>query len=1111
MAGWIYGNPRLIQLSPSFEPMKFNTSLLFFIAGLGLISLGRLPYRLAAVFGFFVLLGAMATLAQYLLGIDLGIDTFFMDPYVQKRASFPGRFSINTGIAFALTGIAIILSSFSDEDGNQIFSRLIAAAGGLLMAITVPSLLGYLTGREEHFIWGAAAGMAFHTALAFFLLGVCVLHFVATQRKIDILWMPFPLFFALVALTLSFWQAAENDHRRNLQTIVENQARSISHNTQIYLDGAFEAINRMARRWELEKGTPRPRWEEDAQSYLKSYPVLLALSWANSDLRLQWLASLKHLKPMPNFNVAFDEGRRAAIEAAIRNHKPESTNMLELAQGGRGFLSYNPLYYDGSFRGLLISSFAIEDLFDTLISTENTKSFRIKALENNTTIFDSNPSASQGEGLLSATADIFFRGKKWVLSISPRPAFIEQNYSQIPRLTLYFGLAISLLISLTLHFGMLQQLARRKLRHSSDQIAYFVKHIPVAFAVCDKHMRYLMVSDRWYEEFKLKQKSIIGLSHFDVFYNSPGRWREILDSCLKSGNSSESEDRITLASGRIMWMKWIVRPWHESNGQIGGLIMATEIITERKNAEEALRAAKEIADAANKAKSDFLADMSHEIRTPMNAIIGMNRMLLQTNLDRSQQRYASTVAHSAEGLMQIISDILDLGKIEAGKTTLENIPFNLRSLCVTISDFFKLQLEVTAETSSRRDVLFELDYSSACPDWFKGDALRIRQVLYNLCGNAIKFTREGRIILTISAQNLTSEDATIYFSVRDTGVGIPADKIDAIFEKFDQADNSITRRYGGTGLGLSISNSLVHLMGGSISVTSTEGLGSDFSFTLLLPLSQPVESLPQIFTDNMLVSRYKNLSVLIAEDHLPNQEILSNILQRQGVQTTLAVDGVEALEHLRRQDFDLIIMDCKMPRMNGFEATAWIRKMSQPEKSSVPIIALTANALAGDREQCLKAGMNDYMTKPIMEGALLEMLYKWLPPEKEKKFKSAQSYLPDIALEGPIDLMMMNETSAVLGARFESALSEFMAETDASLKSIEQAAAISDFKSISDIAHNVKSSAQQFGARKLGFHAEKIQHLSEQPDVNLLQVSDLLVQSQADFKVFKDIIKARKN
>ena len=372
-------------------------------------------------------------------------------------------------------------------------------------------------------------------------------------------------------------------------------------------------------------------------------------------------------------------------------------------------------------------------------------------------------------------------------------------------------------------------------------------------------------------------------------------------------------------------------------------------------------------DASN-AKTDFLANMSHEIRTPMNGIIGIAQVLEKTDLDEVQREHVRTIRNSGSTLVELINDILDFSKIEAGKVELELINFDLHKL---LQDVFSLYQSICQE----KGVSTILDYQPSLPDYFYGDSLRLKQIVMNLVSNAIKFTDQGHIKIAISATEQTEQVCKLRIAIEDTGIGIAESEKLNLFESFTQADTSTTRKYGGTGLGLAIVRALVELMGGKVWIDSKEGEGTTFFIDLTLSIGEKEETAENY--DDLAIEGGQVLSgrVLLVEDIELNQIVAESLLVECGLEVVIAGDGIEALEEMKNGRFDLILMDCQMPRMGGVEASRHIRKDFSKD---IPIIALTADVFDDNREQCLDAGMNDFLTKPYEFEDLYKVLIKWL-------------------------------------------------------------------------------------------------------------------------------------
>jgi len=397
-----------------------------------------------------------------------------------------------------------------------------------------------------------------------------------------------------------------------------------------------------------------------------------------------------------------------------------------------------------------------------------------------------------------------------------------------------------------------------------------------------------------------------------------------------------------------------------------------------------LREANARLEEISRLKSDFLANMSHELRTPMNAIIGFSELLSETPLAEEQLDYTRTIAQSAASLLSLINDILDLAKIEAGKLELERLPFNLAEVVDNVAAMFKIP-------AREKGVVFTCKIDSRIPKRVMGDSNRLRQVLINLSGNAMKFTEQGGIDIKVDYEREAAGQIVSRFSVHDSGIGIPADRVEAIFEKFTQADGSTTRKYGGTGLGLAICLQLVELMGGRLAVESEVGKGSTFYF--VIPLEEaPAEIIS--LQEHKEAGRGKALSggrILLVEDNAVNQRLASILITRQGYEVEVASDGAESLEHLRHQTFDLVLMDVQMPNMDGMEATRRIREIEADPalrqeyvglralKEPLAIVGLTAHARKEDETACYAAGMNGFLTKPIIKAKLALILNEMMP------------------------------------------------------------------------------------------------------------------------------------
>jgi PAS domain S-box-containing protein len=433
------------------------------------------------------------------------------------------------------------------------------------------------------------------------------------------------------------------------------------------------------------------------------------------------------------------------------------------------------------------------------------------------------------------------------------------------------------------------------------------------------------------------------------------------------GENIDTDERVLLnAKGeKIPILKTIVKT------KLGGadcLVESFVDLSSKKQTEAALRSARDDAERASRAKTEFLANMSHEIRTPMNGVLGLADLLMDTNLTVDQLPLVRDIIFSADSLLAVINNILDISRIEASELRLDLVKFDLVAL---VSDTLRLMEPLAAKRGNELRIRYESDF----PPMLKGDPVRFRQVLVNLLGNAVKFTKDGLVELVLHGVPEGSSEYRVNVWVRDGGIGIPADKIGLIFDKFSQADSSTTRKYGGTGLGLPITRELVRLMGGEIEVTSQMGEGSEFScYMRLEAVSDEAKTLETAEELHHMAADFGHVSLLLVEDNRVNRVVFSRMLERFGCQITTAENGQEAVDLLEKSSFDLVLMDCSMPVMDGFEATLEIRSRL---KLAVPIVAITAHAMQGDDARCYAAGMNGYLTKPMKRGQLAAVLNEY--------------------------------------------------------------------------------------------------------------------------------------
>ncbi|MEQ8188555.1 MAG: histidine kinase N-terminal 7TM domain-containing protein [Candidatus Eremiobacterota bacterium] len=557
---------------------------------------------------------------------------------------------------------------------------------------------------------------------------------------------------------------------------------------------------------------------------------------------------------------------------------------------------------------------------------------------------------------------------------------------------------------------------------------------------------------------------------FNEIFN---RWPDIL--ALEKTDSIKKEVRFQ-ERNLYKYYDLLISPLKSKESSFTGKLIVMRNITERKAFEEELHKAKEEAESASRAKSLFLANMSHEIRTPLNGITGMLHLLINTDLTEEQKEYTETAKKSSEILLCIINDILDFSKIEAGKLDLENISFDLDILIKDVTDIIFF-------AGKQKNLDCRYTISSDVPLFLKGDPVRVKQILFNLLGNAVKFTRRGEILLKAGKEMEDDKTVTLHFSIKDTGCGIAEEKQHLLFKSFNQIDKSHSRTFGGTGLGLAISNNLCEMMGGKAGIKSKEEEGSEFWFTIKcekdLMRKEKIDSTSAIYSMGETYSQknYKRHSdkILIVEDNIINQKVLMSLLNKNGYTNVASVyNGYDAIEFLSKKACDLVIMDCQMPGLDGYETVNLIREPYSPViNRNIPVIAMTASAMKGDREKCIDAGMNDYMTKPVKVELLMGIIEKWLSGREDIKIIE-KSPVPEEKYEiFNHKALVENLTNDEMVAK--NAVRLFIEDTAKTLNNLKEALKKNDMNSVKSLAHVLKGSSAMIYAEVLSSYAKELE------------------------------------
>ncbi len=973
MIGWWMQAPLLVQISPGLAPMQATTAFGFilFASCVFFLSAGlkheRPRYELYLSIAL-VIWGGI-NLLQHMLGINTGIDQLFAKPFVTDRSPAPGRMSVMTSLMFFISGISLMLGSMRFK--RDLIELPIIFLAAFVAGATGQVLFSYVMDIPPVIWLGQRfSEMAIHTALGFFILSSSII----MQRfrcgrasyREAFRWMWIPALSGCLFAVVSVYVGLETKATQNRERVAELRTDAMADLISVQMWELEQALSRMSERVAGLNADQYPLWEADAVHYLKDFPSLVYLHaidkqdnvrWSHpEDLDRQYASVSAHLP------VSFPDGGTCMAEVLPMSLAPDQLclYLFETARGKAGQADV-VLCAVVNWRQL------VNSLVETFEEAEGQTDFYIE-LEP-TGRFD----YSLESGLVANSVPI---GEGWQCMVSLDPRTLGLG-TRTHTLFLVGGVIVSLILAYLVHSIQLNSYRLKQLQEAQwlqarqkARLEAFVMHAPAAVAMFDREMRYMAASVRWMKDFELEGVPIIGKGHYEIFPNISDEWKKIHRRCM--GGHVEFNDRDCWRPpgwDHDQYLRWEVRPWREPDGTIGGIMMFTSDITTDVEREIEIDRMRKLADQANRLKSEFLANMSHEIRTPMNGVVGMTSLLQGTSLNNEQKECVDVIRESADALLTLIDDILDFSKIESGVIELENEQFSLTEMVATTVE---LLAPIAARRHNELIAWVELDGLIE----IMGDSGRLRQIITNLLGNAIKFTEGGEIILRIHPVEVDPSQVSLRFEVKDTGIGMSQEQCQKIFQPFVQADGTTARKYGGTGLGLSISQRLVMAMGGEITVSSIPERGTAFSFVLSFSLPDGASGTPAIQT---AVDSLQGKRCLLAFYSTGLVRLVEERLKIWGIEAKGVLSVESAREELQTQlaagtPYDLVLVDASLNLEKVTALPSEMGIMEIPAESRPGVILLKSLGLHMTLDEARKIGIDMFIRKPITPSRIFDSL-----------------------------------------------------------------------------------------------------------------------------------------
>lgn len=966
--GWYNNIPQLVQIKSNFVPMQFNTALSFLLLALALHYAQKSP-KVALYIGVFLVTFCGITLIQYPLAIDFGIDQLFFTHHIQTNASHPGRMAPNTALCFSLTGLAVSWLSFYPRLPQR--RLVVITLGFFVFSIACSALLGYALKLESAYGWGSFTKMAVHTAILFALSTAVLLSRIMFK---NILVLP-PAYSAVASglaiflVTIALWQASSEQVKKLRNDVLNEKFKTLEHR--------FEA--------EL--------------NYLDNYSQLITAE--NFSLIRQHtnnaIIATARVNPHGELSAVYPHSFKEMIKGLLPQ-LPTSQDKLPYYLGKlhmspeHGFITVVILRKNtNDIESTTVNLLSLGHILQPLIDNIHGAGFKahMKDLSSNITLVDDDDLNRED----SVIKRYPLGQQHWQVTLTASKNESLKHNSILPSVILFFGTMMSLLTAFTVQTLINKTATNKSLvrksrekKHTLQQLSEAKRRLQLASDaygigtwVWDLKTNQIIWDSRMFHLYGLPQsieKENLVYEHWyrSVIPEDRERAASSLQQAVESKSAWHEEFSIALDDGTIRHISAAAVMDIDENGEVIKVIGGNLDISASKQAEKRLKELHIQAEQSSVAKSQFLANMSHEIRTPLNGVIGITELLKNTELNRIQSEYLDLIGQSAHALLQIINDILDHSKIDAGMMQIETHAISLDNLVGSVVKSF-------APSAFKKNLELYHYINTDIPDCIESDELRLKQILFNLIGNAVKFTETGHVTIDVQLsleQDEAKSQRFILLNIKDTGPGISPDKFDSIFGVFTQGDNTTTRKYGGTGLGLPISKKLAELLGGTITVVSEVGVGS--TFTLKLPLITADPSLlPQ--TVNMLKHEtmidFKSLNIVAVDDNVINRRWLNDMIISWGANTYVAENaetGFELLAKLHKEGIkvDVLLLDYQMPDKDGIS----LYKQLQSANISLPktVIMLSSVEIEFHAEEAAKVGIENLLIKPVKQSEVYNLI-----------------------------------------------------------------------------------------------------------------------------------------